>query len=134
MKPFEYYVNLVKENPPYSINKDELASDERKEKAKKFKKKNGFRYEETWNLENTIACFLVPRLAYLRDNHHSYPSSFIASGNPKGDEEWTEILNIMVEGFSTYITKDWYNLTKDDIKKREEALKYFCEYFNDLWD
>jgi hypothetical protein len=132
MKSFKYYVNLVKANPPYSIKKDKGASEKNKKKAKKFKKKYGFGYEETWSLDNTIACFLVPRLAYLRDNHYGYPSSFAA--NSDGNEKWTEILNTMVEGFATYVNKEWYELTDEEKEKREKALEYFKEYFDSLWD
>ena len=73
---------------PYSLENSPYASKKQKKKARAFYKKYGFRYEETWNLDHTLACYILPRLAYLRDTTHV---SFVNYNTMK---KWCEILNM----------------------------------------
>lgn len=125
---------------PYSIQNDKHQTKERKERAQKFYEKNGFHYEETWSLDHSFACWAVPRLAFLRDNHHGYPGCLITEydekGNPAnddGDKKWVAILDEMIEGFLLY-AEDCCPTEKDKIKKVDRALELFKEYFYALWD
>lgn len=77
-------------------------------KADRFERKHGFRYEDAWNLDHAIACFILPRLVQLRDTQHGYPAYF--EHNYPTEEEavaaWDDVLNEMIYGFYIYVTKD----------------------------
>ena len=100
-----------------------------------FRWRNGFYKHETWNLENTIARFILPRLVYLRDTGHSY------ANETSSEEEWFVILSKMIESFEFYSDgEDTYLLNHsateycDYLTYVQEGLELFAEYFGDLWD
>ena len=111
-------------------------------KANKFEKKHGFRYEDAWDLDNAIACFILPRLIQLRDTRRGYPASFIKdlSGNPTkeqdeiADKEWNNILNKIIYAFYIYITIEFYKVDKEKTEIVEEGLDLFRKYFSSFWD
>lgn len=118
---------------PYSLENSQYASKKQKKKARAFYKKYGFRYEETWNLDHTLACYILPRLAYLRDTTHGYPN---AAGN---FENWQLILDKMIDAFEQIALEDEIsNLTQKEYEERErkikEGLVLFGAYFQSLWD
>ena len=63
-KNFEYYAELVKQ---YQVS--------HQEKHQAFAEKYGFRIEETWNLNTEMICWLLPRLAYLKQFTSAIPNS-----------------------------------------------------------
>lgn len=143
-KSWKYYAKWIKDKVPYfNLNYDLTSTDKelrkRAKKAKKFKKKWGFRYEQTWCLDQEIAKFVLPRLAYLRDNHMGYPGDLITerdkNGNPlndNGNKRWTQILNDMCLAFELIIKDEMWDNEKQDII--EKGLKLFAEYYQSLWD
>lgn len=149
MKSWKHYAKWVKDkHPPFTLNSDLKSSDiklkERSKKAKKFAKKWGFRCEQTWDLYVEIAKFVLPRLAYLRDNHYGYPTDLVPhdefgnrlNSEDNGDEKWTNILNDMCVAFEL-ILKDKYVDTAEYEKQQEiirKGLKLFVEYYQSLWD
>lgn len=103
---------------------------------KDFYNKYGFYEEETWNLDYTIARFVLPRLAYLRENSHGYPSSLIY-------QDWLDALDKMILAFEhSYKEKGCDILTflkteEEYIKwekEKEEGFSLFAKYFSSLWD
>lgn len=115
------------------LTKQKRIIHEKNNKIKKFKKKYGFDYRETWNLDYEIACFILPRLAYLRENAVSYPGSeeFFGEG---GLEKWLAIEDKMIKAFETIVDKDMSFETKEEKEIIEEGLDLFRKYFQTLWD
>ena len=101
------------------------------EKYKNQRLERGFDDTETWNLDVTLAKFIVPRLKRFKELNNGYPAHF------KAKEEWDVILNEMIEGFELYEDK-WkcnsdQNITNLEEYKRKRAVKLLGEYFYDLW-
>lgn len=110
---------------------DETDSPELLERYKNQRLERGFDDTETWNLDVTIAKFIVPRLKRYKELNNGIPSKF------KTKEEWDKILDEMIEGLELYEDK-WkcnsdQNLTNLDEYKRKRAVKLLGEYFYDLW-
>lgn len=130
-------VKFLRENPTYR-NKPE---DKNYQISQDFYKKNDFYFEEVWNLDIEICRFLLPRLAFLRDNHSGVPGSlckldesFNVINEEESREKWNKILNTMVDGFYLYISKEEFDLTEEEKKTINKALKYLKKYFKSLWD
>ena len=128
---------FISENPGYR-NKP---YDKNYQISQDFYKENGFYFEEIWNLDIEICRFLAPRLAFLRDNHTGFPGqlckfddNFNVINEEEAREKWNKILDTMVDGFYLYMSKDEFDLTIDEKKTINKALKYFRKYFTALWD
>ena len=128
---------FINENPSYR-NKP---YDKNYQISQDFYKENGFYFEEIWNLDIEICRFLAPRLAFLRDNHTGFPGqlckfddNFNVINEEEAREKWNKILDTMVDGFYLYMSKDEFDLTIDEKKTINKALKYFKKYFTALWD
>lgn len=146
-KDYKYYVNLVnKERCRISFNLRSILfefTETRSIKAtlskivdglkrvahyRLFALKNRFFIEDTFSLDESFALFLLPRLAYLRDNTISYPP-FITM------KQWRCILCKIINGFELYVNKAsdprW---TDEERKLWKDAMNLFVKYFSDLWD
>lgn len=80
---------------------------------------------ELWNLDYTIANFILPRLKAFKVNLHGYPSELTF-------EEWQAILDKMVLAF------DLVNKQEEDTEEQQETinegLTLFAKYYQHLWD
>src|SRR5574343_104314 len=85
-----------------------------------FKKKHGFSPDECWNLDSTLANFLLPRLKYFRKKTFGFPSSL------KTIEKWKATLDDMIWTFEE-ISKgcEMSYKFKKKYKTVEEALKEY---------
>jgi hypothetical protein len=108
----------------YSLCKQLPKKDKRQARWKKQRKKRGFDDTELWNLNTTIATFILPRLKAFRKGSHGYPYAL------KNVEAWNKILDQMIEGFEQYVQDD---INKIDYEKTNKALDLFSEWFNALW-
>lgn len=82
---------------------------------------------ETWNLDHTIAKFIVPRLRKLKELNNGYPPTLTP-------QEWDEILDSMIWTFSQVIEDGIYwSYSEDDWKKFQNGLDNFSKYYRDLW-
>lgn len=132
---------VVKEHS-FKIDKNGHYSKKRIKKADKFEKKHGFRYEDVWDLDNVIACFVLPRLVRLRDVHYGVPQAFFKDNESEfkgltvkeADKKWTETLNKIIYAFYLYITKESYEWQGEEEKIVEEGLDLFRTHFGALWD
>lgn len=122
---------LGRENVNFSLVKPE----EQDERAKIFKEQRmtrGFDDSETWNLDITIASFIVPRLKAFKECENGFPSRLT-------ENKWDKILDEMIEGFELAIKKDEWeyeedlNTRNEKLTKVNKALKHFSKYFHDLW-
>lgn len=101
-----------------------------------FYNENGFYREETWNLDFTIARFILPRLAYLREKCIGYPSDLTY-------ESWLQMLDKMILAFDHIYNEAgnaFYSHTMTETERtiweneKEEGLMLFAKHFEDLWD
>lgn len=144
MKSWKFYAKKCLKHPVFKLSqktlcwrrgmskkkkKDDL---KRIKEARAFEKKWGFAYEETWNLNDSVAKYLYPRLAYLRDHACGYPSTFIDCKD--GAQQWAGILDVMTRGFYLYATKDDLEWTEEENALWEETMELFVKYYCDLWD
>ena len=158
MRTLEEIEELIKKHPPYSFENDPQHEDEEEMLAgeKDFVRKHGFSFADTWSLDHVIACFAAPRLAYLRDNHSSYPGELRAEAKkiagitevPDVDEladaMWIRILDEMIEAFCLIIDEEEpilnlsYSEYDKERRKREllikKGLAAFATYYQSLWD
>lgn len=106
--------------------------DKRYKKYKNQLNKRSFSNTELWNLDFTIAAFVLPRLKEFRDNLMSYPSIF------KNIEEWRAVLDKIIYSFEYTCFDLEFEGTeieqKENYKRYEDGLKLFGEYFSGLWD
>ncbi len=122
---------LGRENVNFSL----VEPEEQDERAKKFKEQRmtrGFDDSETWNLDITIAKFLVPRLKAFKECNNGFPARLTK-------KKWNKIIDEMIEGFELYIKKDDWEFEQDLNERNEKnakvdkALKLFSKHFYDLW-
>jgi hypothetical protein len=116
----------------------------RYKKAKKFEKKNGFRFEDCWSLDSAVAMFILPRLIYLRDNSNGFSVisevvKYKDDGVNIANEDdcaaaWSNVLNTMINGFYLYIVKDSIFWNEKEKSLWKETLNLFTKHFSSLWD
>lgn len=88
---------------------------------------NSITREETWNLDQTIARFIIPRLKLFKEVKDCYPRQF------ERIEEWNVILDKMLDAFSVIATKTFLERSDSETKIVNEGLDLFRKHFNDLW-
>lgn len=89
-----------------------------------YRYKLGFNPEELWNLDQTIADFVLPRLYQFNLNKNGYPYPC------ESMDEWDAIIDKMILAFQ--LVKDHYPMERKS--EVDEGLKLFAEYFGALWD
>ena len=132
-KPLNYY-GFAFDKPGEDYNKAYLATDEGKETIKKEKKsrkrlqrqlaKHGVDESEVWNLDITIAKFILPRIKLLRKTTHGYPSTLTP-------EKWDKVLKQMQTSFKLTATD---SVNASTLKKHQRGLKLFAKHYNQLWN
>lgn len=103
-------------------------SKKRQKKHLEFMREHGFDPSEVWNLDNTIAKFVYPRIKYFRTILHGYP-------NDLTEKKWDKILSKMEYSFGTILKEDddW-QFNKDELKKVRKGFELFGKFFMNLWD
>lgn len=96
-------------------------------KSKKFYKENGFYYEDCWNLDVTIAHFILPRLIQLRKKTIAFPSGF------ESLEDWKATLDKMIEAFYLILKDPYSSKLNTSNAKIKEGLTLFAHFFQALW-
>ena len=90
--------------------------------------------DEMWNLDNTIAAFIAPRLGEFIKYYAplATPGSLADKYGEKGNLEWLRILRKMKYAFECLSSCTAYR-EEDDQEKIQEGLELFVKYFRDLW-
>lgn len=97
----------------------------------KQREKRGWDDTECWNLDSTIASFIIPRLKVFKEIHKTHPCEL-------SDKQWEEIIDKMILAFE--LSKDdWWEYNSDKEReegniKMKEGLELFAKYFTHLWD
>jgi hypothetical protein len=82
--------------------------------------------EEIYNLDTTIAAFVLPRLKAYRER-------YATKGHPSEltNEQWCAIIDKMIAAFEAHSGR---RATPDDLEAAQEGLHLFATYFGHLWD
>lgn len=140
MKSWKFYAKYAKK---YRKKMWKQGNGKPIKKDKAFYQKYGFFKEDTWALSEEHACWLLPRIAYLRDVHHGFPTEFCTFLDGKDitdteemDAKWTNILNQIAKGLYLYLKKQEAldALTYKEQQKINEAfalLKRYHMYLSD---
>ena len=133
VKKYYYNTQYVSKRPTRFLNK----KDKRYKGYVAFKERHGFSPDECWNLDDTMAEFLLPRLRYFRNHTIGYPRLI------KSFEQWTAILDKIIWSFEQrlkhgWLPKDEYlqeiGLSRDVYEKRyRQGLKLFGKWWEALW-
>ena len=140
----------VEENPTIEQIKNKCAEilnscKDDKVESVDFYKKNGFYFQECWNLDKTLAALILPRLIHYRNIKSGtpgclcdYDENFNIINEEEGKEKWDKILNSMIEAFYRVIFADELYFDQEikdyNEEKIEEGLSLFSKYFLCLWD
>lgn len=82
--------------------------------------------EEVWNLDHTIAQFVLPRLKRLKKIQQGHPADLTP-------EAWEYRLDIMIEAFEE-VLKEWDTDYEPNEWKIAKGLTFFANFFRALWD
>ncbi len=120
----------------YMFSEDDTHHSKRK-KYDDFIEKWGFSEYEILDLDQAIAMFLLPRLAYFRDKTDSIPNNLMEDITEKNEDaaflEWQKILNTICEGLHLYIEKYPTEFSSAELELWQQAKKYLFDYFEHLW-
>lgn len=101
-----------------------------------FYNEYGFYREETWNLDYTIARFILPRLVYLKEKSDGYPAELTP-------ELWLQLLDKMILAFDHIYNERGnalYSHTMTEAERttweneKQEGLMLFAKFFEHLWN
>lgn len=107
----------------------------RKRQRKKWLKKHGkyVPYSDLWNLDITIANFVLPRLKKFKEEDDGYPER----EEMNTPEKWDEALDKMILAFEYVIHQFDKKSHFDEDKRRQavidEGLQLFAKWFRYLW-
>lgn len=96
-------------------------SDKRHEMWKTQRETRGFDDTELWNLDNTIAQFILPRLKVFKEIEIQHGENV----------EWIEELDKIINVFQL-VVDDGYNMSY--YTRIKEGLLVFAEHFTRLWN
>jgi len=108
----------------------------RKLKFLKQRLTRGFSDEELWNLDCTLAEYILPRLKAFKEYHGSYPPDLTS-------KKWNKKLDEMIWAFDAILHEEETMPAIDGgekvkliayYKRRQKGLNLFSKYFMDLWD
>jgi hypothetical protein len=112
----------------YSLSKHIDKKDVRQAEWKKQRKERGFDNTELWNLDATIANFIIPRLKAFKETKGCHP------GNFKNEKAWDKCIDEMIFAFE-FASNEGFGVDYASNKKRaDKGLKLFAKYYFHLWD
>lgn len=98
--------------------------DQRYDDYKKVQKETGVSPDETWNLDTTIAMFILPRIRMFKQQTIGVPCDF------KSMDEWHAELDKMIVAFELLSGEECID---DRQEKIDKGLDAFRKYFQALW-
>lgn len=125
----------------YTGYASEYSEEKQKEYAKQ-REERGFDDTELWNLDYTLAAFILPRLKAFREeieDNISVPNSFTMSAHTEKDFEearskWHDTLDSMIKAFQNIIDDDEINWKRATQEETRQGLASFGAHFLFLWD
>lgn len=132
----EFVMNARTEDEAHMLSDDDRHRTRRKAHDA-FQMKWGFSELDIPDLDQAIAMFILPRLAFFITQKDSIPNK-LAEDNPALCEkeliqEWNRILQTICDGLHLYIEKYPTQFSYEENEKWFIAKKYLFEYFEHLW-
>lgn len=87
----------------------------------------GYSSLDIWNLDTTIAKFILPRLIAFRKHPKGYPH------RAKGLQQWEKIIDEMIFAFDYYANHSGEIVDEKTSIRIGRGMDLFAEYFYDLW-
>lgn len=84
----------------------------------------GWPDSDLWNLDYTVASFLVPRLKRFKETTMGHPVDLT-------EEEWNIALDKMIFSFENYSKNEY--AVGEPLNQIDEGLRLFALYFYHLW-
>lgn len=112
----------------YSLHKECSPNHPDQELWKQQREERGFDDTELWNLDSTIAQFILPRLKRFKEMTDKYPNPDFSSM-----EEWNEALDKMIGAFHFMVEEKYGCFDGPMFEDAEEGLRLFAQYFGNLW-
>ena len=104
----------------FSLADDENYSEQRKTR--------GFDDSETWDLSDTIARFIIPRLKIFKKNECSTPIDL-------NKQQWEQILDQITNAFELIVRDDGARtFSTEEERMVNEGLDMFRKWFLHLWN
>jgi len=100
----------------------------------------GFSDKECWDLDRTIAKYIIPRLKVLKNLDSSHPIEFNSA------REWNKAIDKMIWSFEFVLTdygsseydfkntQKWKFKQSLKMKRYKEGMKLFVKHYNSLWN
>ena len=132
----EFVLAARKNEAEYIFSEDDTEHSKRK-KHDEFQETWGFSDYEILDLNQAIAMFILPRLAYFRTRTDSIPNNLLKN-NPNLQEDaafqaWQKILQTICEGLHMFIEKYPTEFSAYEQELWQKAKKYLFDYFEHLW-
>lgn len=87
----------------------------------------GFDDTELWNLDRTIALFILPRLKEYKNKEIGYSSSY------ENKESWYTDVEKMIDAFELIVSDEFFcNLTYEQEKIIDDGLDLFRKFYFSL--
>lgn len=100
--------------------------EEKKKRA--LKKYNEMLWDDCFNLDNSIAEYIYPRLKYFKETSISMPSEFDEA------EQWYETLDKIIYAFQYIVEELDYEFDdKESRERHDEGMLLFAKHFMNLW-
>ncbi len=136
-----FVLEMVKNEEEFMFSEDDAEHSKRKEHDA-FVEKWGFSYNDVFDLDKSIAMFMLPRIAYFRAHNNGIPNCFIKVAEDgqtivneaEAIKEWNDILETICDGLHLYIEKGTSDFTEADKEMWKKAKSYIFEYFESLWN
>lgn len=111
-------------------------NDKRRAESDAFYYKNGFHYEECWNLDSEVAYQILIRLVQYRQTgcRCSTPGCFVRNDIEKeytDNKRWRTQVDKMIRAFYLYVTVFMPDEKQERIIRK--GMKLFFEHFSALW-
>ena len=120
----------------YMFSEDDTEHSKRN-KHDEFLEKWGFSDYDILDLDQAIAMFILPRLAYFRTRTDSIPNNLLKNNSELQEDaafqKWRQILQTICEGLHMYIEKHPTEFSSDEQELWWKEKKYLFVYFEHLW-
>ena len=132
----EFVLAARKNETEYMFSEDDTAHSKRK-KHDEFHETWGFSDYEILDLDQAIAMFILPRLAYFHTRTDSIPSNLLQNNSELQEDaafqEWLKILQTICEGLHLYIEKYQTEFSPAEQALWRKAKQYLFDYFEHFW-
>lgn len=109
---------------PTSVNREQFS------KFEAQRRERGFDDSETWNLDMTIAKFILPRLIVFRQLNNGMPQEHT-------EESYNAVLDEIIEGLTYKANEDEYDLSPEEelvhFNKITKAFELLSKHIHGLW-